>query len=415
MTLDHYGSTAGTYAGWDRFGRIVDQKWRTEDGTVRDQFQHGYDAAGNRLWRDVGPDMATPPTGKDEFYAYDGLNRLTDARRGTLNEGKTALTTTGFRQNWDLDSVGNWGGFKEDTAGDGTTWTLAQARSHNKANEIDTNDDHSDGPSDDAITEGQGQTAWVSPKHDAAGNMTSGPKPGAETTRQRCVYDAWNRLAKVTDNSDVTVAEYRYDGTGHRIRKYTDRGGGVRNVGDIEVHVGQEQPGFQRLHLRGRIAPPLADRRLGTVSHAAHPLLTQQGQSLSRAVETGHVCRGCDENVAMARRGPRPGNTCRPDLRRPVIPVETESLSGIPRQTAHRQCITTSARTQLNLPCFRPARRTNRRWRAGRWKRPGRARSAPGETAGSMSAAGSLAHRAMGRTCPPRRPVQRTRTTAWDR
>ena len=33
----------------------------------------------------------------------------------------------------------------------------------------------------------------------SAGNMTSGPKPGAETTRIHMKYDAWNRLVKVTD------------------------------------------------------------------------------------------------------------------------------------------------------------------------------------------------------------------------
>ena len=52
--------------------------------------------------------------------------------------------------------------------------------------------------------------------------MTAGPKPGSETTNLKFIYDAWNRMVKVTDNSDATIAEYRYDGLGRRIRKYTD-------------------------------------------------------------------------------------------------------------------------------------------------------------------------------------------------
>jgi RHS repeat-associated protein len=39
-----------------------------------------------------------------------------------------------------------------------------------------------------------------------------------------CTYDAWNRLVKVLAG-ETTVAEYRYDGLGRRIRKYTDKSG----------------------------------------------------------------------------------------------------------------------------------------------------------------------------------------------
>jgi len=34
------------------------------------------------------------------------------------------------------------------------------------------------------------------------------------------VYDAWNSVVKVTDNSDAAIAEYRYDGRGCRIAKF---------------------------------------------------------------------------------------------------------------------------------------------------------------------------------------------------
>jgi YD repeat-containing protein len=62
-------------------------------------------------------------------------------------------------------------------------------------------------------------TEWVTPQYDAAGNMISGPRPGAETTALHYVYDAWNRMVKVTDASDETVAEYQYDGLNRRVVK----------------------------------------------------------------------------------------------------------------------------------------------------------------------------------------------------
>ena len=96
-------------------------------------------------------------------------------------------------------------------------------------NEIHTEDDHSTSPAADAIKEGTGQTAWVSPAHDAAGNMTSGPKAGDETTRLHSTYDAWNRMVAVKKDDGQgkagdTVAVYRYDGLYRRIAKAVANG-----------------------------------------------------------------------------------------------------------------------------------------------------------------------------------------------
>jgi RHS repeat-associated protein len=64
---------------------------------------------------------------------------------------------------------------------------------------------------------------WNSPAYDAAGNMVSGPKAGAETTRLHFVYDAWNRLVQVKADSGgqpgAVIATYQYDGRGFRTRK----------------------------------------------------------------------------------------------------------------------------------------------------------------------------------------------------
>jgi hypothetical protein len=71
-----------------------------------------------------------------------------------------------------------------------------------------------------------GDLNWIDPVYDAAGNMTSGPVPGAETTRQHFVYDAWNRLAAVRADSGgspgSTVATYEYDGLRRRVQRTVD-------------------------------------------------------------------------------------------------------------------------------------------------------------------------------------------------
>jgi RHS repeat-associated protein len=181
----------------------VDQKWKDGAATVIDRYQYGYDCDSNRLWRQNALTHSSTTNRFDEFYTYDGLNRLVNSDRGTLaNPPSGGIATKTFQQQWGLDQVGNWPTFKEGT---GTAWTLEQTRTNNAVNEIT------------GITGGD----WIVPAYDARGNMISGPKPGAETTRIHMKYDAWNRMVKVTDDSEtpVTIAEYRYDGRNRRIAK----------------------------------------------------------------------------------------------------------------------------------------------------------------------------------------------------
>jgi len=59
--------------------------------------------------------------------------------------------------------------------------------------------------------------------HDRAGNQTSGPKPGDETTGQHYKWAAWNRLVAAygDDNGEPRdlLATCRYDGLNRRIQK----------------------------------------------------------------------------------------------------------------------------------------------------------------------------------------------------
>jgi hypothetical protein len=126
--------TGDIYSGLDRFGRVKDNRWLDGAGADLDRLQYGYDGVGNRLWRS---NVVAAALGKefDELYGYDALHRLKHMARGTLNGGRTALTSETFAQCWTLDSTGNWQGFREDDGGNGT-WDLIQQRSANAVNEI---------------------------------------------------------------------------------------------------------------------------------------------------------------------------------------------------------------------------------------------------------------------------------------
>jgi len=222
------------------------------------------------------------PSDRDEAYEYDGLNRLVKAQRGWIaygtpiapgpgdfnsdglvngadldivddhydgGPGTNAQWTDGdwngdgrvddndvtfvnllYNTNysprvasqtwqWGLDAQGNWTAYNEDAGPGGQgQWDLEQTREHNAANEIDTDADHGDAD-EAAIYEDSGQAQWVGPAYDAAGNLIEAPVPGSETARQKYVYDAWNHLVQVTDDEDVVIATYRYDGLGRRIQK----------------------------------------------------------------------------------------------------------------------------------------------------------------------------------------------------
>jgi RHS repeat-associated protein len=158
------------------------------------------------------------PTNRDESYVYDGLYRLKKFNRGTLSGGTIPDASASFNHVWQLDGLGNWSVFQEDADG-GANGFATQTRAHNKANEIDLDDSHSNAPGD-AIA---GTPNWVDPTYDAAGCLTKGPQPGAEGTALHFVYDGWARLAEVKADSGgspgATVAQYRYNGIHWRIRK----------------------------------------------------------------------------------------------------------------------------------------------------------------------------------------------------
>jgi len=204
------GSSPNPYAGLDRFGRVIDNKWTNySTSATLDQIKYTYDRASNRTSREnVVAKAQTTPQYFDELYGYDGSNRLTQMQRGQLAGSPPAsITNPRFAQDWGLDPTGNWQEFSEDSNGSGTN-DLVQARQSNPVNEIT------------AINNTVG-SPWVQPGYDAAGNMTTIPQGNEPEEGFTGVYDAWNRLVKLLDEDDNLVAEYAYDGLTRRIRKTT--------------------------------------------------------------------------------------------------------------------------------------------------------------------------------------------------
>jgi RHS repeat-associated protein len=230
LALD-YGINAGSPAGWDRFGRLIDHKWgSTADPNKLDRFQHTYDNASQRLTSDRTYTGA--PTNRDEQYAYDNLHRLVNMRRGTLSGGTISNTNSTLIHDWPaMETQGNWRSWRTSPGGKNNPTYSTQARSHNKANEIDV-DDNDANAAGASITQTSGTGMdWIDPQYDKSGNLKNGPRPGAETaaaSRLHLSFDAWNRLTKVQADSGgvpgATIVEYQYDGLHRRIVKLKPNG-----------------------------------------------------------------------------------------------------------------------------------------------------------------------------------------------
>ncbi len=216
LTLDY--RVGGADSGFDRFGRIIDQRWRNTAGTTEvDRTLYTYDRASRKITADRV--WTGSPTNTDEQFAYDGLDRLARYDRGTLTAGAIADAATTFNQRWRepgggalLDSLGNWRTWQADADGGANAW-VAQTRAHNSANEIDVDNTHGN-VAGAAIASGTPASNWFDPTYDAAGNLLTGPKPGAETTSQSYTWDAWNRLRNIPG-----AGKYQYDGLGRRVQR----------------------------------------------------------------------------------------------------------------------------------------------------------------------------------------------------
>src|ERR1700690_4009294 len=67
------GDGGDPYTGWDRFSRVIDQRWVVSSTyAALERVQYGFDRASDRLYR---ANMVAS-SGQDEYYTYDTLYQL---------------------------------------------------------------------------------------------------------------------------------------------------------------------------------------------------------------------------------------------------------------------------------------------------------------------------------------------------
>ena len=193
------GDSGDPYDGYDRFGRVQEMRWQSSStGTPVDAWQWGYNEASNRTWKK----NLVAASGQDEAYGYDGLYQVIRDAVGTLNTNRTAIGgVPGEAEGFAYDPTGNWLGYRKEANG---TAVLDQSRSNNKDNQL---------------TQIDGSGALLS--YDRAGNATkTAPGTGADWTKYyQPVWDAWNRIVEVKDESGTSVQKNAYDGLTRRITK----------------------------------------------------------------------------------------------------------------------------------------------------------------------------------------------------
>lgn len=217
--MRYYGSG---YPSLDRFNRVVSEQWTKDLSTDLDFYDvdYDYDENSNVLTRIDRIHVDT--SSKQRFaveYTYDNLDRLTLAEEG--NWTGSAIADRTRQQLWTLDHTGNWSNEKLDLDGSGTyggTGEYDDTRTHNAANEITTL---------------HGNT----PGYDANGNLVD------DDANYQYVYDAFNRLRKVTNHAGTLVmSEYRYNGLGHLIAVHPD------SDGDGEAESNSDDPWYHHVY-----------------------------------------------------------------------------------------------------------------------------------------------------------------------
>jgi hypothetical protein len=196
-----YGST-GTYPDLDRFNRVVASRWTKDLATDKDFYSVAlaYDRNSNITSADD-----SVHAGFDVLYTMDNTNRLTRAEEGTLGGG--SISSRKRDEQWTLNHTGNWDRDKVDLNGDGDfvdASELDDSRTHNVVNELTARDTDSNASNNYTLS------------YDGSGDLTD------DGQSYKYEYDSFLRLRKVKNQSNALVAEYRYNGLGHRIAVHED-------------------------------------------------------------------------------------------------------------------------------------------------------------------------------------------------
>jgi RHS repeat-associated protein len=202
FSKQHSLVSSGTYSQLDNFNRRLNDYWTKDLSTDVDYFKvdNTWDENGN-----VTTTKDNVQAGFDVKYTMDGINRVTEAKEGTLSGG--SITSTTRDQQWTLSHTGNWTREKLDLDGNGNftgTGEHDDTRTHNDVNELTTQDTDSNSSVNNTLS------------YDPAGNLTD------DGVNYKYVYDAFYRLRFIKTQGGAVVEEFTYNGLGHQIGWHYD-------------------------------------------------------------------------------------------------------------------------------------------------------------------------------------------------
>jgi RHS repeat-associated protein len=189
-TLGSGNGMAGTWA-YDGFRRPTDISNKTSGATERAGFEYGWDANDNLTYEE-----RRHISGKGDVYSYDKANRLTKVLRDVTDPSAEVASPGSYsydkKLEYDMDDVFNLTAYKVTPYGGSTTTTSYTTNAMNEYTAIGS----------------------TSPTYTDNGALK-------DDGTFKYKYDAHDRLTEVTDQSNVTIATYKYDalGLGRRTKK----------------------------------------------------------------------------------------------------------------------------------------------------------------------------------------------------
>lgn len=197
------------YDALDSLWRIKHDRWEKVNGGGNNVMFYDVDLAYQDSENVLNYVVDNVTTGFDVDYGHDAAQRLAKADEGTLDaNGDMVTSPSSLRtryQDWQLDPLGNWEntrlGLDSDLVFTGTG-ELDEDREHNEVNELTDR-----GTSIDLV-------------YDAVGNLID------DGEDYKYEYDVFGRQVAVLNQSDVAVANYKYNGLGYLIQEQDDPASG---------------------------------------------------------------------------------------------------------------------------------------------------------------------------------------------
>ncbi|RLF40389.1 MAG: hypothetical protein DRN21_02210, partial [Thermoplasmata archaeon] len=183
---------SGGDPGFDEFGRVKRIRTQRDGQTIMD-YTYAYDWQKSPLAPVSRTDAGPLGSEQNQYYDYDGLERLVSFKRGQEEQNPQ------YTKDWTLTALGNW-----DVVSDSQ---LTDQRDHNSVNEISSRKLNGTTvlPKDDPND----------PSYDPEGNLRKIPSDNAGGTSDyfEAIYDPWNKLVRIQAGSQVK-AKYVRDALG---------------------------------------------------------------------------------------------------------------------------------------------------------------------------------------------------------